>query len=203
MEVSTNANADTIERVFRYLGQRFHPDNTETGNDERFRRLLSAYTTLRDAESRAAYDARLRQHREQQSRIVDGAAASGSDTMDRHKLLSLFYGQRRRDMKNPGVGPTALEQILGCPREVLEFHIWYFREKSWIKREESGLFAITVAGIDEIESSHQSVVPKDHLITMRADIGSSDSVTGSGHTGRSVAAPISMKQRVVAGWPPE
>ena len=42
---------------------------------------------------------------------------------------------------------------MGIPQEVLDFHLWYFREKGWIKREEDGGFAITAEGVDKVEAS--------------------------------------------------
>jgi curved DNA-binding protein CbpA len=32
LELSSNANSGTIERMFRYLAQRYHPDNRDTGD---------------------------------------------------------------------------------------------------------------------------------------------------------------------------
>ena len=36
LEISPNANSGTIDRMFRYLAQRHHPDNPETGDRVRF-----------------------------------------------------------------------------------------------------------------------------------------------------------------------
>ena len=58
LQISPNADPDTIQRVFRLLAQRFHPDNQETGNESRFRLLHEAYVTLNDPEKRAQYDVR-------------------------------------------------------------------------------------------------------------------------------------------------
>jgi DnaJ-class molecular chaperone len=46
LQVSANAEPDTIHRVYRLLAQRFHPDNTETGNADRFHQIHEAYTVL-------------------------------------------------------------------------------------------------------------------------------------------------------------
>ena len=43
LQVNSNAEQETIHRVFRLLAQRFHPDNQETGNDDRFREIHEAY----------------------------------------------------------------------------------------------------------------------------------------------------------------
>jgi hypothetical protein len=58
-------------------------------------------------------------------------------------------------VSDPGIGNFALEGMLGCPAEHLEFHIWYLKEKHWIQRTESGTLAITVEGVDRANSEHQ------------------------------------------------
>ena len=46
MQLSPNADAETIERVYRMLAQRYHPDNVDTGNSELFIQLCEAYRVL-------------------------------------------------------------------------------------------------------------------------------------------------------------
>ena len=48
LQISANAEPETIHRVFRLLAQRFHPDNKESGNGARFRELTEAYQVLSD-----------------------------------------------------------------------------------------------------------------------------------------------------------
>jgi hypothetical protein len=57
MQLSPNADAETISRVYRLLAARYHPDNRATGNSEKFLRLAEAYRILSDPEKRARYDA--------------------------------------------------------------------------------------------------------------------------------------------------
>jgi DnaJ domain len=57
MQLSPNADAETVSRVYRLLAFRYHPDNTETGNSEMFIRLSEANQILSDPEKRASYDA--------------------------------------------------------------------------------------------------------------------------------------------------
>jgi curved DNA-binding protein len=150
-EASPNANSDTIERLFRYLAKRMHPDVGDGCDVKKFSVLVDAYHTLKDPGTRAAYDAEYERKKQQNRELVSDAACADNDTAERHKLLSLFYAKRRRDQKNPGVAPTSLEQLMGCPPEVLSFHIWYFKEKGWIKREETGTLSITAEGVDRID----------------------------------------------------
>ena len=74
-----------------------------------------------------------------------------NDAEDRHELLLKFYNRRRENMKEPGIGAGGLAAEVGYPKRVLEFHLWYFRERGWIERMESGQFSITAAGVDKIE----------------------------------------------------
>src|SRR5437667_12062293 len=57
LQISANAEPETIHRVYRLLAQRFHPDNNETGNETRFRAISEAYEVLSNPERRAQYDA--------------------------------------------------------------------------------------------------------------------------------------------------
>ena len=58
-------------------------------------------------------------------------------------------------MREPGIGEVELERLSGCPVEHLDFHLWYLKEKGWIKRTENGTFAITVDGVDRAASEDQ------------------------------------------------
>jgi curved DNA-binding protein CbpA len=151
LEISPNANSGTIDRMFRYLAQRFHPDNKETGDRGRFDTIVEAHETLRDPVKRAQYDI---QHKNQSGiRWKLAKEASDSKGIERdvdiqNKLLSVLYVKRRQDISDPGIGNAELERLLGCPAEHLEFHIWYLKEKGWVKKTDSGTLAITVEGVD-------------------------------------------------------
>jgi curved DNA-binding protein CbpA len=155
------------------LAKRLHPDVANSGDRHKFSQLVQAFEALRDPQSRAAYDAEYAKFKLQNSELVSGAARVDSDSVDRRSLLSLFYAQRRRDMDNPGIGVGTLEHVMNCPREVLGFHIWYFREKGWIKREESGQLAITAEGVDQIELTGQRIAQTHERLI--------EAVPGSGH----------------------
>jgi DnaJ-domain-containing protein 1 len=42
LQISPNAEPETIHRVYRLLAQRHHPDNSQTGDAARFRALVEA-----------------------------------------------------------------------------------------------------------------------------------------------------------------
>jgi curved DNA-binding protein CbpA len=157
LEISPNANSGTIERMFRYLAQRYHPDNKDTGDRARFDQILEANDTLKDPATRAQYDLQYKDRSSFRSKLTE--EASDSKGLDRdadiqNKLLSILYVKRRQSISDPGLGGLELERMLGCPAEHLEFHIWYLKEKGWIGRTENGTLAITVEGIDHANSEH-------------------------------------------------
>ncbi|PWT83020.1 MAG: molecular chaperone DnaJ, partial [Blastocatellia bacterium] len=98
LQVSVNAEPDTIHRVYRLLAQRFHPDNQDTGNATRFRAITEAYTVLSDPERRAGYDAVHRQHRRERWRLVSKGSQSENDfeieQLVRLTVLEVLYTRR-------------------------------------------------------------------------------------------------------------
>ena len=158
LEVSRNANMETIERVFRYKAQKLHPD-VSADDDTRFKQLVQAFETLRDPARRAAYDTEWDKDKTISKELISGANSASNDVRERERILSVFYAQRRRDMKNPGVSMGKIAELTKCSDALLEFHFWYLRGKGWVERLESGLLAITCDGVDRIEDSHRSAAP--------------------------------------------
>ena len=163
LEISPNANSETIDRIFRYFAQRYHPDNPHTGDRARFDEIVEAYNTLRDPVERAQYDLQHKDHRASYRKLAEEAGDHRGGERDveiQDRLLSILYAKRRRDTDNPGIGNIELEHVLGCPREHLEFHLWYLKEKGWIRTLENGLLAITAEGVDR---THSESYPKPTL----------------------------------------
>jgi curved DNA-binding protein CbpA len=157
LEMSPNANSETVERIFRYFAMRYHPDNQQTGNEARFSEIVEAHNVLKDPVKRAQYDIAYQEHSGMRLKLAGEASdAKGveRDAVVQAKLLSLLYVKRRQDVTDPGIGDVELERLSGCPREHLEFHIWYMKAKGWISRIENGTIAITVEGVDRANSEH-------------------------------------------------
>ncbi|WOH56052.1 J domain-containing protein [Bradyrhizobium sp. BWC-3-1] len=162
LEISPNANSETIERVFRYLAMRYHPDNKGTGDLSRFSELVEAHDTLKDSVKRAQYDLHHRDHTGSRWKLAEEASNPNGverDVVIQDRLLSMLYAKRRQDFNEPGIGESELERLSGCPREHLQFHLWYLKAKGWIARLETGTLAITVEGVDRINSEHRRETP--------------------------------------------
>lgn len=155
LQVSPNADFDTIERVYRHLAKKLHPDNPVTGDTNRFRILVEAYETLINHEKRAAYDAsyeKLGINAFNLSAFEEGQESFSLDQAIRAEILHLLYLKRRRYPGEAGIGFWQIHTALGCPEEHLNFHTWYLKEKGWIRLDEKGRFEISVTGVDEVES---------------------------------------------------
>ena len=159
LQISPNANAETVERMFRYFARRYHPDNLETADRDRFDVVLEAHDVLRDAALRAQYDIKYKNQLGSRAEWIEHANDDdlvSSDVETQRKMLSLFYVRRRKNIREPGIGEYELEQLLGCPIQRLEFSLWYMKEKGWIGVTENGTFAITAEGVDFTSSQSQT-----------------------------------------------
>jgi len=153
LQVSPRADRDTIERVFRYLAHRFHPDNRETGDSDRFTEIAEAYRVLSSGEKRATYDLSYESMREGRWKLFSQETTNddlATDTRIRLAIMSILYIVRRNNPAEPGVGTMELERLLECPEPVIKFHCWYLRENAWMTRLDTGYIAITALGVDKL-----------------------------------------------------
>ena len=166
LKISPNADSETIDRVFRLLAKRYHPDNQVTGNTDAFNRISTAYKVLADIDKRASYDAQYESLRAKKLKATEPATSTKSSQHDellRKRILSILYVERRNDAANSGVGLWRIEQLIGLPEKILEFHVWYMKEKGWIQRTDTGGYAITVAGVDAVEEG-EIILSEDRLL---------------------------------------
>ena len=172
LQISPNADPDMIHRVYRLLAQRYHPDNTETGDERAFRQLTDAYKVLSEPEKRAAYDVNLHTYRQMRWRIFDQKLAISSKTAEKSKrrgILDLLYTARRNQPANPHMTLHELEDLLGCPREHLEFSLWYLKENGLVMRSDNGRFMITAKGVDWAEAEEAAEVRMDRMLPAASD----------------------------------
>jgi curved DNA-binding protein CbpA len=153
LQVSSNAQSDTIHRVYRILAQQLHPDNPESGNEHQFRKLLEAYQVLSDPERRAAYDVQHHQYKKLCWQIFGQNGVHGIEAEKRRRngVLAALYRARIANPQNGGMTLNELEDLLSCPKEHLEFAMWFLKELQHIQRGDSGRYQITVKGAETAE----------------------------------------------------
>jgi len=165
LQISRNADVETIHRVYRIMAARFHPDNPRTGDTETFLLLRRAYQTLGDPEQRAKYDSTRLIEEEAPLPIFelkDFVHGLKGEVNRRLGVLSLLYNRRRTNEDNPGLSVLDLEKRMAFPREHLNFALWYLKAKGYVRQEDNSDCGITAEGIDFIEahSSTDELVKK-------------------------------------------
>lgn len=166
LQLSPNADTESIDRLFRHLAKKFHPDNTRFANKDKFLQISEAHQILSDPESRAGYDIKYQDYWNHKWTLASEASQMPTpcaDKVTREKILSLLYVQRRRSMNRPGLGEVEMARLLNTPLELVEFHLWYLKAKGWAERLDTGHVAITALGVDQAEESN-SITNTDHLI---------------------------------------
>lgn len=191
LQVSPNADPETIHRVYRIMAARFHPDNPTTGSLERFLLLREAYQTLSDPALRAEYDSSRSNWQTEtmpvfwQKSFVDGIEG---ETNRRLGVLSLLYQRRRINESKPGVSVMELERRMAFPREYLNFTLWYLRSKGYVAvLEDNSDYALTSAGVDYVESGSNTNRVIRELLTAG--------------TGAEYAQPEMQRKNVVVPFP--
>jgi hypothetical protein len=156
LQVSQNAEPETIHRVYRIMAARFHPDNPQTGDSERFMLLNDAYEVLSDAEKRAVYDAARRVGECQAlpafelKEFVDGIEGEQNRRLG---ILCLLYNRRRSDMEHPGLSLLDLERLMSFPREYIAFAVWYLKDRGFVLIGDNSDYVLTSAGADHVETN--------------------------------------------------
>jgi len=151
LQISPNADQETVHRVYRLQAQRFHPDNQESGDPAAFRLIADAYQILSDPRRRADYDVQHRTSRHQEKREFP-AATLADEQHKRHEILTVLYRKRVAQPDQPAMGLRDLLDVLGMPREQLEFSLWYLKEGGYLLRTDSARHSITLKGVELIET---------------------------------------------------
>jgi curved DNA-binding protein CbpA len=161
LQISRNAEPDTVHRVYRLLAQRLHPDNKETGDEGKFCALSEAYRALSDPVRRARYDVLHQERLQDRWRLASKGIAMGNE-LDRERLirvtvLEVLCAQRRFEPSRPGIFILDLEHLTGTPREHLEFSVWFLSQKKLVQRMDNSMLAITADGVEYLEEHHGSM----------------------------------------------
>ena len=117
--VNKSASKDEIKSAYRKLAKKYHPDNHETGNAEKFKEVQEAYDILYDDQKRSAYDqfgfAAFEQGAGQPgSNPFEGGFGFGDGGVDLGDIFSSFFGggsRRQRTSAGPRRGNDAVIRV--------------------------------------------------------------------------------------------
>jgi len=155
LQISPQAEPETIERVYRLLAARYHPDNRETGDADRFLLIREACEVLRDPARRKDYDRQFQANAAKPLPIFLGKEfTDGIDAEAKIRIgvLCLLYSKRRANPDFAALSLLDMENIMAFPRERLLFALWYLRAKRYVLQDDRSSFIISAEGVDYLES---------------------------------------------------
>src|SRR5271170_2816436 len=155
LQINPRAEIETIERVYRIMAARYHPDNQQSGDAERFRGLTDAYQLLRDPVKRTEYDRQFEINPAGPLPIFLGKEfTDGIDAEAKIRIgvLCLLYSKRRANPDYAALSLLDMENIMAFPRERLLFALWYLRAKRMVLQDDRSSFIISADGVDYLES---------------------------------------------------
>jgi len=154
--VPGNSTPEAIHAAYSQLARKFHPNNKETGDAEKFNAVTQAYEVLADPAARAAFDSGRSGPKD------DGPPRfSGQDFFGgvekfmacRQSVLSVLYDRRWTSPRTPGLSVRQLETMMAVPSEQLQFTLWYLKQKGWVVADDKSNLSITVVGMDVLEEN--------------------------------------------------
>jgi len=192
LRVSPGAEIESIQRVHRALAARYHPDNKETGDIDKFLRVNEAFKILSDPEKRSEFDAQYKTRKENPLPVFltkEFTEGVDGEINRRMGMLCLLYTQRRINQVNPALSVLEIEQMMSIPREHLLFTIWYLKAKRFIQQDDRSSLLITAEGVDFMENNlpeHRTMVK----LLEAADLGTmrSKEMTTTAEVGEKVSA---------------
>jgi len=190
LQISPNADNDTIHRVYKYLAARLHPDNLQTGDAAKFQRVKTAYDVLSNAQRRREYDAKRREliSASPLSTTIDFMDHLDGETNRRMAILAVLYYRRRTSPNFPDVPLAEIEERMGFPRDYLDFAMWYLVKKKYVLRSDNACFALTAEGVDFVEHERAVLPVLNGLLTSTTETVSEVDVEITTH--KTEAVPI-------------
>jgi Mn-dependent DtxR family transcriptional regulator len=204
LQISPNADAETIHRVYRFLAARLHPDNSETGHEENFRLLRIAYDVLADPRRRAEYDAtrsRTQAPPEPLATSIDFMDELDGELNRRLAVLAVLYYRRRTNPTFPEVNLSEIEERMGFPRDYLDFTLWYLQRKGYVVKADNAQYTLTVDGVDFVETQRGNIPTLNKLLTSGSGSGVED-VSKTRHSGEDVEPEANAAAAETTAAPP-
>ena len=175
LQVDPDCNPRALETAYRYLAKMYHPDHPETADAARFNKVIEAYRAIRSPAKRAEYDVLYASTTGFEfapgdaDYVEERAALSDADV--HAKILLALYKRRREHAQDAGVGRYAVQEMLQCSDEHIEFHLWYLKAKGFLALTEQGTLAITIEGVDHVIAMSRTTMREKLLIGQSGDVG--------------------------------
>ena len=159
LDVDSNSDSDAIQAAYAKLAQRYHPNNSATGDAEKFEAVNLAYEVLSDAELRSGFDKVKGVGQDQSAPKFTGLDffnALGRESVLRIALLCVLYDRRQIKPFAPSLSMRHLETILETTPDELSSVLWYLKQRGLVRSDDKSSLQITVDGMDFLENKKPS-----------------------------------------------
>ena len=144
-------DAEGLDRLYRALAFRYHPDNRESGNVEIFLRIREAYRILSPSQT---YQGDVEIAKPLKTIGLQAELCALKDK--RLAILGLLCQRRIDDYRNAFVSPGELESLTGMSAAEVGFILWYLREKGAVSLcDSSPDYTISAVGVDILDGAQR------------------------------------------------
>jgi len=145
-------DAESVDRLYRALAFRYHPDHRDNGDAEVFLRIREIYRILAPSQR---YQEELEVTKPLKTTGLKSELRGLKDK--RLEVLSLLCQRRVSDYRNAYVSSSDLESLTGMSTQEAGFVLWYLREKGAVTLSDNTPgYTITAVGVDVLENTHRS-----------------------------------------------
>jgi len=153
------SDSEAIQTAYSKLAQKYHPNNAETGDENKFEAVNLAYEVLSDPSLRAGFDQVKGVDHEAGNPKFTGTAffqALEQGAALRAAVLCILYDRRRVKSFKPSLSMRHLESMLHVTAEQLNFALWYLKQRGLVVNDDKSSMEITVEGMDHLEQNRPS-----------------------------------------------
>ncbi len=154
--IDPKSDLETIQQAYAKLAQKYHPNNPDTGDHDKFESANLAYEVLADPALRRGFDQLKGVGREEGVPKFSGLQffdALGRETGLRTALLCVLYDRRRTKPSAPSLSMRNVENTLKAASEELDFALWYLKQRCFVASDDKSNLQITVEGMDFLENN--------------------------------------------------
>jgi curved DNA-binding protein CbpA len=163
--IEPKSDSETIQRAYAKLAQKYRPSNAATGDAEMFEAVNTAYETLSDRELRSIFDNLRGVGQDVSVPKFSGGGffdALGREAIRRAAILCVLYDRRLTKPTAPSLSMRHLETIVEATAAELSSALWYLKQRGLAASDDKSSLAITVDGMDFLESKQpapEAVMP--------------------------------------------
>ncbi len=157
--IEPRSDSETIQTAYSKLAQKYHPNNGETGDIEKFDLVNAAYEILSDPALRLEFDKLKGLDQDTGNPTFSGAEffeALKRGAVLRSAVLCLLCDRRRLKSTKPTMSPREVETMLHTTNDELIFVVWYLKQRGLAISDDKSNLQISAEGLDYLENNPPS-----------------------------------------------